>query len=54
MTELYKNSSIIQHIKAQRIRWLGHVGKMPDQRHAKKMLLEGEGGKKKRVRPKNQ
>jgi hypothetical protein len=42
MTELYKNSSIIQHIKAQRIRWLGHVGKMPDQRHAKKTLLEGE------------
>jgi hypothetical protein len=52
LTALYKDSNIVQYIKAQRIRCLGHVGKMPDQRYAKKTLLEVERGKKKRVRPK--
>jgi hypothetical protein len=40
--ELYRHSSIVQHIKAQRIRWLDHVGRMAEQRHAKRALLEGE------------
>jgi hypothetical protein len=35
-----------------RIRWLGHVGRMPEQRYAQRALLDGEGGKKKRRRPK--
>jgi hypothetical protein len=39
----------VQYIKAQR---LGHVSRMPKQRHAKRALLEGEGEKKKRGRPK--
>jgi hypothetical protein len=52
LTALYKDSNIVQYIKAQRIRCLGHVGKMPDQRYAKKTLLEVERGKKKRVIPK--
>jgi hypothetical protein len=47
LTALYKDSNIVQYIKAQRIRCLGHVGKMPDQRYAKKTLLEVERGKKK-------
>jgi hypothetical protein len=52
ITELYKDSNIVQHIKAQRIRCPGHVGKMPDQIYVNKTLLEVERGKKKRVIPK--
>ncbi|KAH0814114.1 hypothetical protein GEV33_008676 [Tenebrio molitor] len=48
--ELYRYSSIVQHIKAQRIRWLSHVGRMAEQRHAKRALLEDEGGKERRRR----
>jgi MoaA/NifB/PqqE/SkfB family radical SAM enzyme len=50
--ELYRHSSIVQYKKVQRIRWLGHVSRMPEQRHVKRVLLEGEGEKKKRGRPK--
>jgi hypothetical protein len=28
--ELYRHSSIVQHIKAQRIRWLGYVGRIAE------------------------
>jgi hypothetical protein len=40
--ELYRHSGIVQHIKAQRIRWLGHVGGIAEQRYAKRALLERE------------
>lgn len=50
--ELYGHSSIIKHVKAQRLRWLGHVSRMPEHRHSRRVLEEGEGGKKKRGRPK--
>jgi hypothetical protein len=43
--DLYRHSSIVQDTKTQRIRWLGHIGKMPEHRRAKRSLLEG-GGKK--------
>jgi hypothetical protein len=41
----------VQHIKAQKVRWLDHVGRMAEQRHAKRALLEEEGGKKTRGKP---
>jgi hypothetical protein len=37
---------MVQHIEAQRIRWLGYIGRMPKYRHAKRSLLEREGGKR--------
>jgi hypothetical protein len=35
----WRYSSIVQHIKAQRIRWLGHIGGMPEYRHLKRCQL---------------
>jgi hypothetical protein len=43
---------MVQYIKGQRIWWLGHVGRMVEQSYTKRAPLEGEGGKKKRKRPK--
>jgi hypothetical protein len=34
-----RHSNIVQHIKAQRIRWLGHIGGMPEYRHLKRSQL---------------
>ena len=50
--ELYGQSTISQYVKAQRLRWLGHVCRMSETRHSKRALEEGEGGKKRRGRPK--
>lgn len=50
--EVYGDLSITAFIRAQRVRWLGHISRMPDNRHAKRMLEEGTGGKKKKGRPK--
>lgn len=49
--EMYKTPCITSKIQAQRLRWLGHVVRMGGERIAKKVLLGGEGGKKKRGRP---
>lgn len=49
--EAYGDPDIIQHIKAQRVRWLGHVSRMPASRHTSRALFEGGGGKKSRGRP---
>lgn len=50
--EMYGYPDIIQHIKAQRVRWLGHVSRMPASRHTRRALFEGGGGRKRRGRPK--
>jgi hypothetical protein len=34
------------------MRWLAHIGRMLEHRYAKRALLEGEGGNRKRGRPK--
>jgi hypothetical protein len=39
--ELYRHSNIV-------IRLLGHTGWMAEHRHAKRALLEGDGGKRKK------
>ena len=48
---LYRRPRITQKIRAQRIRWLGHITRMPGQRIAKRVLEEGRGEKRRRGRP---
>ncbi|KAF2891772.1 hypothetical protein ILUMI_14401 [Ignelater luminosus] len=50
--KLYCRSSIIKKIKGQRARWLEHVYQMNTHRHAKKVLMGANGGRRRRGRPK--
>lgn len=47
LQESYGESNIIQKIKVQRLRWLGHLMRMPDTRLRKTLLIGhiGEGKK---------
>jgi hypothetical protein len=38
LDKLIKHKNIINHIKAQRLSWFGHVQRMPDTRTVKKIL----------------
>lgn len=53
LKELYKEPSIIGTIKAQRVRWMGHLMRMPEKRLPKKLLMCSIGGRKRRGRPRN-
>jgi hypothetical protein len=37
LDKLIKHKNIINHIKAQRLNWFGHVQRMPDTRTVKKI-----------------
>ena len=37
LDKLIKHKNIVNHIKAQRLRWFGHVQRMPDNRTVKKI-----------------
>lgn len=39
-------------IRAKRVRWLGHIARMSENRHTNKILIRKEGGKQKRKIPK--
>nr|CAH7760928.1 unnamed protein product [Callosobruchus chinensis] len=49
--DIYQRPSITQVVRAQRVRWLGHVYRMAPERITRKALLEGYGGKRNRGRP---
>ena len=38
MNKLIKHENIVNYIKAQRLRWFGHVQRMPETRAAKKIF----------------
>ena len=38
MDKLIKHKNIVNHIKAQRLSWFGHVQRMPDTRTVKKIF----------------
>jgi len=38
LDKLIKHKNIINHIKAQRLSWFGHIERMPDTRTVKKIL----------------
>lgn len=50
--ELYQEPDIIGVVKAQRIRWLGHVSRMEEERVPNKALKTELGGARRRGRPK--
>jgi hypothetical protein len=49
--ELYNAPDIISEIKKGRLRWLGHVHRMPGDRVAKRVLEGNPGGRRPRGRP---
>lgn len=51
LEQLIEGRNIIRFIKAQRIRWLGHIIRMPEERAVQKILLGKPGGTRKRGRP---
>ncbi|VEN37593.1 unnamed protein product [Callosobruchus maculatus] len=53
LKSLYEHPSITGVVKAQRLRWLGHVARMSDRRIPKKIQTCAIGMKKRRGRPKS-
>ena len=49
---LFKEPNLIGVIKAQRIGWMGHIGRMPQERMAKQILDFKLSGRRRRGRPK--
>lgn len=51
LKKLYKKSGIIEMVKAQRIRWLGHIMRMKIDRIPKRVNTNKLGRSKRRDRP---
>ena len=51
--QLYQKPDIIKEIKSKRLRWLGHVERMPEDRAAKKVWKGRQEGQRKSGRPRN-
>jgi hypothetical protein len=41
LDELIRHKNIINHIKAQRLSWLGHLHRMPEEREWQKECING-------------
>ena len=50
--KMYGNFTIQQYVKAQRLRWLGHVYRMPECRDCRRTLVKRDGGRRGRSRRK--
>ena len=50
---MYRSPNIVRVIKARRLRWAGHVGRMEEGRNAFKMLTGKPTGKRSLGRPKH-
>lgn len=51
LKDLYKKPDIVSEIKGNRLRWLGHVERMPEERIVKKVFSGKPGGRRMRGRP---
>jgi hypothetical protein len=51
LEELYNHPNIVAEIKCNRLRWLGHVERMPEDRMVKKIYLGHPSGRRLRGRP---
>ena len=49
--QLYQQPDLVKEIKAKRLRWLGHVERMPEDRAAKKVWKGKQEGQRKTGRP---
>jgi hypothetical protein len=54
LNALYGEENIVGVVKAQRLRWLGHLVRMGEQRTPNKIYRTKVGGKRRRGRPKSQ
>jgi hypothetical protein len=52
LVKLIKHKNIINHIKAQRLSWFGHIQRMPDTRTVKKIFIWKPPTKRSQGRPK--
>lgn len=52
LQDLYSEPNIVGVIKGQRMRWLGHVQRMPEYRMPKQILRSSLSGRRRRGRPK--
>ena len=52
LDKLIKHKNIVNHIKAQRLSWFGHVQRMPDTRTVKKIFKWNPLNKRSQGRPK--
>jgi len=53
MNKLIKHENIVNYIKAQRLRWFGHVQRMPETRAAKKIFKWNPLNTRPTARPKH-
>ncbi|XP_067131583.1 uncharacterized protein [Centruroides vittatus] len=53
LVELYGYTDIVVEIKYNRLRWLGHIKRMSDDRAAKRICRRNLGGRRFRRRPQN-
>jgi len=51
LEEMSKGENIVKWIKGQRIRWLGHLERMEEDRMPKKIFTQELGGMRRRGRP---
>lgn len=51
LEELYRNADLVTEIKCNRLRWLGHVERMSEDRAVKKVYRGNPGGKRCKGRP---
>jgi len=52
LDKLIKHKNIVNHIKAQRLSWFGHIQRMPDKRTVKKIFKWNPLTKRSQGRPK--
>jgi hypothetical protein len=53
LDNLIRHKNIVNHIKAQRLSWFGHIQRMPDTRTSKKLCKWNPSTKRPKGRPKN-
>lgn len=49
--QLYNNSDIVKFIKVQIIRWVGHIARMLDNEHTKRLTMSIPEGRRSRGQP---
>lgn len=48
--EMYEKQKITRRVRAQRVKWLGHIVRIPEEKILQKVVHEEESGKKRKGR----